>query len=329
MPLGNAFAEIALILLAAALVGAVGTWLRQPLIVSFIAVGILVGPAGVGLVTQHEEIELLASIGIALLLFVVGLKLDFQTIRTLGPVALATGVGQIVFTSAVAFLIAIALGMETLTAGYVAVAVTFSSTIIIVKLLSDKREIDALHGRIAVGFLIVQDIAVILAMIGITAIGTAGAGDQSLAVHVALILAKGIGFLAVVAVLAVRVLPAATTLLARLPELLVLSGIAWAVVLAAAGEALGLSKEVGAFVAGASLASTPYREAIASRLVTVRDFLLLFFFIDLGARLDLTLLGRSSALALLFSAFVLIGKPLIVMGIMAAMGYRKRTGFLS
>jgi Kef-type K+ transport system membrane component KefB/Trk K+ transport system NAD-binding subunit len=329
MPLGNAFAEIALILLAAALVGAVGTWLRQPLIVSFIAVGILVGPAGMSLVTQHEEIELLASIGISLLLFVVGLKLDFQTIRTLGPVSLATGIGQIVFTSAIGFVIAVALGMSALTATYVAVALTFSSTIIIVKLLSDKREIDALHGRIAVGFLIVQDIAVILAMIGITAIGTAGAGDQSLAVHVALILAKGIGFLAVVAVLAVRVLPAATTLLARLPELLVLSGIAWAVVLAAAGEALGLSKEVGAFVAGASLASTPYREAIGSRLITVRDFLLLFFFIDLGARLDLSLLGATFGEAMIFSAFVLIGNPLIVLAIMGLMGYRKRTSFLA
>lgn len=325
----NAFAEIALILLAAALVGALGTWLRQPLIVSFIAVGILVGPAGMGLVTRHEEIELLASIGISVLLFVVGLKLDFQTIRTLGPVSLATGIGQIVFTSVIGFGIAVALGMNPLTATYVAVALTFSSTIIIVKLLSDKREIDALHGRIAVGFLIVQDIAVILAMIAITAIGTAGSGDQSLAVHVALILVKGIGFLAVIAVLAVRVLPAATTLLARLPELLVLSGLAWAVVLAAAGEALGLSKEVGAFVAGASLASTPYREAIGSRLITVRDFLLLFFFIDLGARLDLSLLGATFGEAMIFSAFVLIGNPLIVLAIMGLMGYRKRTSFLA
>src|SRR3970282_349937 len=104
-PVDNAFAEIALVLLAAALVGAIGTWLRQPLIVSFIAVGILVGPAGIGLVTQHDQIELLASIGIALLLFVVGLKLDFHTIRTLGPVALATGIGQIVFTSVIGFFI--------------------------------------------------------------------------------------------------------------------------------------------------------------------------------------------------------------------------------
>jgi Kef-type K+ transport system membrane component KefB/Trk K+ transport system NAD-binding subunit len=329
MPLGDPFAEIALTLLAAALVGAVGTWLRQPLIVSFIAVGILVGPAGMRLATQHDEIELLASIGIALLLFVVGLKLDFQTIRTLGPVALATGIGQIVFTSVIGFFIAVALGMNALTATYIAVALTFSSTIIIVKLLSDKREIDALHGRIAVGFLIVQDLAVILAMIGITAIGGERTANQSLVVHAAIILVKGLGFLAVVAVLAIRVLPAATTLLARSPELLVLAGIAWAVVLAATGEALGLSKEVGAFIAGASLASTPYREAIGSRLVTVRDFLLLFFFIDLGARLDLSLLGDTLLEAIIFSAFVLVGNPIIVMVIMGAMGYRKRTSFLA
>jgi Kef-type K+ transport system membrane component KefB/Trk K+ transport system NAD-binding subunit len=327
--LGNPFAEIALTLLVAALVGAVGTWLRQPLIVSFIAVGVLVGPAGVSLVTGHEEIELLASIGISLLLFVVGLKLDFQTVRTLGPVALATGVGQIVFTSVIGFAIALALGMDALTASYVAVALTFSSTIIIVKLLSDKREIDALHGRIAVGFLIVQDLAVILAMIGITAIGGERIEDQSLAAHAAMIVVKGLGYLAVVGVLAVYVLPRVTGHLARSPELLVLFAISWAVALAAAGELLGLSKEVGAFLAGASLATTPYREAIGGRLVTVRDFLLLFFFIDLGARLDLSLLGTTLGAATILSLFVLVGNPIIVLIIMGAMGYRKRTSFLA
>jgi Kef-type K+ transport system membrane component KefB/Trk K+ transport system NAD-binding subunit len=327
--MGTPFAEIALVLLAAALVGAIGTWLRQPLVVSFIAVGILVGPAGIGLVTQHDQIELLASIGIALLLFVVGLKLDFHTIRTLGPVALATGIGQIVFTSVIGFLIAVALGMDALSAGYVAVALTFSSTIIIVKLLSDKREIDALHGRIAVGFLIVQDLAVILAMIGITAVGGDRTTEQSLIVHAATIVARGLAFLGALAVLAVFLLPRATTFLARSPELLALAGIAWAVALAAVCEVLGLSKEVGAFLAGASLASTPYREALGGRLVTVRDFLLLFFFIDLGARLDLSMLGATAVPAIIFSAFVLIGNPVIVMVIMGVMGYRKRTSFLA
>ncbi len=330
MQFAHAFTELAVILLAAAVLGAMGPWLRQPLIVSFIGVGILVGPAGLGIVTQHDEVELLASMGIALLLFVVGLKLDLQMIKTMGPVALFTGLGQVVFTSVVGFGIALALGYETVHAIYIAVALTFSSTIIIVKLLSDKREIDSLHGRIAVGFLIVQDIVVILTMIALTAIGSGqGETDVNFAQVATLVVAKGLGFLGVIWVLMRWVLPPVMRLLARSTELLVLSAIAWAVALAAAGEWAGFSREVGAFLAGVSLASTPYREAIGGRLVTVRDFLLLFFFLELGGRLDLSLLGATVTPSLVFSAFVLIGNPLIVMIIMGFMGYRKRTGFLA
>ena len=321
------FGEIALTLLAAALVGTAGTWLRQPLVVSFIVVGILLGPAGTGLVAHHDQIALLGSIGIALLLFVVGLKLDVQTIRTLGTVAAATGLGQIVATSVVGFGLALALGMNTLAAAYVAVALTFSSTVIIVKLLSDKCEIDALHGRIAIGLLIVQDVAAILVIIWIAAFGR-GQAPWLAWPDAAIGLLGAAGFLVSVAALARHVLPGIAAYLARVPELLVLSGIAWALVLAAASELLGLGKEIGAFVAGTSLAQTPYRDAIASRLVTVRDFLLLFFFIDLGSRLDIPLLSAAVADAIVLSLFVLVGNPLIMMAIMGLMGYRKRTSFL-
>jgi uncharacterized UPF0146 family protein len=112
-------------------------------------------------------------------------------------------------------------------------------------------------------------------------------------------------------------------------ELLLLFAIAWAVFLALLGESLGFSKEVGAFLAGISLASSRYREAIGTRLISLRDFLLVFFFMDLGVQLDLGLLGSQLGPALVFSLFVLIGNPLIVMVIMGAMGYRKRTGFLA
>ncbi|MBW6519720.1 MAG: cation:proton antiporter [Desulfoarculaceae bacterium] len=155
---GSAFVEIAAILGLATLVGIVGQKLRQPLIIMFLATGILAGPSCLGIIQSYDQVELLAEIGIALLLFIVGLKLDLHLIRTTGPVALATGLGQIIFTSAIGFVIAVALNMDYLTAAYVAVALTFSSTIIIVKLLSDKKEIDSLHGQIAIGFLIIQDI---------------------------------------------------------------------------------------------------------------------------------------------------------------------------
>ena len=325
---GNVFTEIAVLLLVAAAVGAIGLRLRQPLIVAFIAVGILVGPSGLGWVSANDQVDLLAQLGIALLLFVVGLKLDLNIIRLMGPVALATGLGQVIFTSVVGYLIAIALGMAPIPALYVAVALTFSSTIIIVKLLSDKHEVDALHGRIAVGFLIVQDIVVVLVMISLTALGqstsAAALGWEALEV-----LIEGAAFLAGIVLLMRFVFPRLLRLVARSPELLVLFAIAWAMVLASLGAALGFSKEVGAFLAGVSLASSPYREALGARLVGLRDFLLLFFFIDLGARLDLNLLGAYVMESAVFSLFVLIGNPIIVMIIMGALGYRKRTGFLA
>ncbi|MBL8340264.1 MAG: cation:proton antiporter [Rubrivivax sp.] len=319
------FGEIALLLGGAAVVGAAAQALRQPLIVAFIVVGLLAGPSVLGWVRSLDEIDLLAQIGVAVLLFVVGLKLDLHHVRHLGPVALATGIGQLAFTIVIGFAIAIALGLGGVEALYVAVALTFSSTIIIVKLLSDKREIDSLHGRIAVGFLIVQDIAVVIAML-VVGSWTAGADPALAALSVA---ARMLGAVAAVGLLMRWVLPPLVARLARSQELLLLFGIAWGVGLAAAGELLGFSREVGAFLAGFSLASTPYREALSTRLTTVRDFLLLFFFVDLGAKVDLGALAGDLLPAAVLSLFVLIGNPLIVMAIMGAMGYRKRTGFMA
>ena len=324
----SVFQEIAALLLFAAAVGALALWLRQPLIVGYILVGILAGPSVLGRVMAQDQVDLLAKMGIAVLLFVVGLKLDLHLIRTLGSVALATGLGQVLFTSVIGYLLAVALGLEPVAALYISVALTFSSTIIIVKLLSDKREIDTLHGRIAVGFLIVQDIVVVLVMIGLSALGVASASDQVGRTLLLLVL-KGAGLLGGVALLMRYVLPGLLHHLARSLELVVLFAIAWAIFLAILGDTLGFSKEVGAFLAGISLASTRYREAIGTRLISLRDFLLLFFFIALGAQLDLAHLGTQLGPSIILSLFVLIGNPLIVMSIMGFMGYRKRTGFLA
>jgi Kef-type K+ transport system membrane component KefB/Trk K+ transport system NAD-binding subunit len=325
----NAFVEIAGILGLATLTGIIGQKLRQPLIIMFLATGILAGPSVLGIIHSYEQIELLAHIGIALLLFIVGLKLDLNLIRTTGPVALATGLGQIVFTSLIGFLIALAMDMSYLSAAYVSVALTFSSTIIIVKLLSDKKEIDSLHGQIALGFLIVQDIAAILALVGLTTLGESITGDAPGVLSVLMIGAKGVGLLGAVALLMKYVIPHLTQRLAHSLELLTLFAIAWAVLLGAGSEVLGFSKEVGAFLAGVSLASTPFRDSIGARLTSLRDFLLLFFFIDLGARLEWSAVGSQWEASLVFSIFVLIGNPIIVLIIMGVMGYRRRTGFLA
>jgi Kef-type K+ transport system membrane component KefB len=329
-PLAGPFGEFALLLLVCALAGAVFVRLRQPVLIAYIVVGIAVGPAVLGLVSAHDQIDLLAQVGVAVLLFAVGLKLDLQHVRHIGPVALATGLGQLAFTIVIGFALVLALGKGVMEALYVAVALTFSSTIIIVKLLSDKRELDSLHGRIAVGFLIVQDLAVVVAMMAMSAMRGGGDGADTTLTQVLLSLAwRLVAAAAVMAVLMRWVLPRVVAAMARSQELLLVFAIAWGVALAALGEWAGFSKEAGAFLAGFSLASTPYREAMNARLTSIRDFLLLFFFIDLGAKLELSTLGAEVVPAIVLSLFVLIGNPLIVMAIMGRMGYRKRTGFLA
>ncbi|MCC6208588.1 MAG: cation:proton antiporter [Gammaproteobacteria bacterium] len=328
----TSFAEMALLLGLTAVVGVLALRLRQPVLIAYIVVGILVGPAALGLVQSQDQIDLLAQIGVAVLLFLVGLKLDLKHVRHIGPVALATGLGQLAFTIMFGFLLMQAMGKGTMESLYVAIALTFSSTIIIVKLLSDKRELDSLHGRIAVGFLIVQDIAVVMAMMAMSTMRGGGDGsDPGVAFWAVLgeLLAR-VSIAAIVMFLLMRfVLPGVTRVIARSQELLLVFAIAWGTGLAALGEWAGFSKEAGAFLAGFSLASTSYREAIGARLTGIRDFLLLFFFVDLGVKIDFTTLGDEIWSAMALSVFVLIGNPLIVMIIMGYMGYRKRTSFLA
>lgn len=325
------FGEVALLLAMAAGIGLAGMLLRQPLIVAFIAVGLIAGPSALNVVQSNEQIDLLAELGIVVLLFLVGIKLDVKLIRSLGAVSILTGLGQVAFTAFFGYLIGLGLGLGHVASLYVAVALTFSSTIIIVKLLSDKREIDSLHGQIALGFLIVQDLVVVLAMIVLSAIGVGatGADGGHGGGSIPVVLASGVAMLAIVILFVRYVADPLTERLARAPELLVIFAIALAAIFAAVGDVVGLGKEVGGLMAGVALASTSYRETIAARLAPLRDFLLLFFFIALGATLDLSLLGAHVTGAIVFSLFVLVGNPLIVLIIMSAMGYRKRTGFLA
>jgi Kef-type K+ transport system membrane component KefB len=325
--MADTFSMTAAVLAVAAVVGLLANRAKQPLIVAYIFVGILVGPSVLGWVEDAEPLELFAEIGIAILLFLVGLKLDLHLVRTTGRVAVLTGLGQVLFTSVVGFVLALLLGMSVVTAAYVAIALTFSSTIIIVKLLSDKRELEELHGRIALGFLIVQDIVVVLVMIVLAS--TTGTAGRSLGVEIALIVAQGAGLGLVLAVMMKWVLPRLLALVATSTELLVVFAVAWAVSVATLGDVLGFSTEVGAFLAGFALASTPYREAIASSLTGLRDFLLLFFFIELGSQLDFSEVGAQVPAAIVLSIFVLVGNPLIVLVIMGVMRYPKRVSFLS
>jgi Kef-type K+ transport system membrane component KefB len=322
------FEQVAAVLAVCVAAAGLATLLRQPIVVGLIVAGIAVGPAFLGIVGASSEIDLLASVGTSLLLFVVGLKLDVRVLRRLGTVAVAAGLGQVGFTAVVGYLLAMLLGFSPIDALYLSVALTFSSTVIVVKLLTDKRELQTLHGRIALAILVVQDLVVIVVMLAITAAGDIGSlGEPGLLDRIGGVLLRATLLVALVVVMGRLVAPRLTGVFDRQGELLVLAVVTWAVLLASLSLQLGFSAEVGAFLAGVALASTRYRDAVSSRLGTLRDFVLVFFFVQLGARVDPGIVAEQWLPIVVLSLFVLLGNPIIVMTIMGSLGYRRQVAF--
>lgn len=298
---------------------------RQPVIVAFVIVGVLAGPAGTDWVDPKSDVEFFAQLGIAVLLFLVGLKLEVGIAKKMGAVSVIIGVSQMAITFVLGFAISVLLGLSALESLYVGLALSFSSTIIIVKLLSDKRELDSLHGKIAIGVLIIQDIFVIVTIIVLTAIGNDD--NVNFAQKTSLIIVKGALLLIGLGVFSKFALKPLLHLAAHSRELLVLFAISYAISIASISDWMGFSTEIGAFLAGVSIASTPYRESIGARLINLRNFFLLFFFIELGANLQFTNVGDQLVKALVLSAFVLLAKPILTMGIMGFMKYSSKVSF--
>lgn len=302
---------------------------RIPTIVAYIVAGLLLGPV-TGLLEVHEAVELTSELGIALLLFLVGLELSFEKIRGVGKVALAAGLGQVVFTAAGGFLLALLLGLSALEGIFVATALTFSSTVVVVKLLGEKRELDSLYGRIAVGIFLVQDLVVIVFL---TILAGLGAGNERDLESVLLGIVRafaGMGVLLAASLVASRyLLDRAFGWIARSVEALFIWSLCWCFLFVLGAEAMGLSLEIGAFLAGISLAQLPYSADLRRRVHPLVNFFIAVFFVSLGVQMEF---GDAAAIAwpaAVFSLFVLIGNPLIFIFIIARMGYGTRTAFLT
>ena len=275
------FQEISLILLLALIVSTVMRYLKQPLIIGYIFTGLIVGPSLLNVLSSTETVELFSKIGITSLLFIVGLGLSPKVIKELGIVSLATGLGQVVFTSVVGYFLGIILGFTPIQAIYISIALTFSSTIIILKLLSDKGDLNKLYGRIAVGFLLVQDLVATIILVIISSISKVDAGS-SLALELFLILLKGFVLLIALFYISSFLLKKFTNFLSNSQEYLFIFGLSWGLGIASVYHLLGLSVEIGALVAGVTLSMAPFAVEISSRLKPLRDFFIILFFILLG-----------------------------------------------
>jgi len=319
------FIQISLIILIVLGVSLIMRLLKQPLIIGYIISGIIAGPFFLGILPGIEAISVFSELGIAFLLFVVGLHLSPKVIKEVGKISLITGMGQILFTSLFGYLIAKLLGFSSLTSLYIAIALTFSSTIIIMKLLSDKGDLETLYGKISIGFLLVQDLVVIFILILISAISSGG----NVVLQVGFVLLKGFVIVAVLAPISIFLLPKFQNFFGKSQEFLFVFALGWGLGISSLFFFAGLSIEVGALIAGILLSVSPYNYEISSKLKSLRDFFIISFFLLLGAQMVLGNIGQYVIPAIVFSLFVLIGNPIIVMALMGAKGYTKKTGFLA
>jgi Kef-type K+ transport system membrane component KefB len=319
------FSQISVLLVVAAFLGILVKKLKQPVLIGYLFAGFLL--ALTGIFKDHEAIQNLGKVGVALLLFLVGLEMNIRELPTIGKAALYTGLGQIAFTFTVALLLGLSLGYSLIISSYLAIAVSFSSTIIIVKLLSEKNALGSLYGKISVGFLLVQDLVAILILLFLSGIREGGLnGQEFLFMGIkALIMLGSIWFLSK------KILPLLfEKFVADSQELLFIVSIAWALGIASlvAGP-LGFTLEIGGFLAGLALSNLPEHLEIAARTRPLRDFFLTIFFLSLGANLVVDGVQDVLLPASIYSLLVLVGNPIIVMIVMGFLRFKKRTSFLA
>lgn len=315
----NVFFEVGLIVILAGIGAYIARIARQPLIPAYIVVGVIVGPV-LGLVQDSELVASLSEFGIAFLLFMVGLELEFKKLKDIGAAATATGALQIALSFIAGFGVAILFGMSSIESMYIGIVIALSSTMVVIKLISDRYETNTLHGRIIIGILVIQDIFAIAALSYLTSQSTISNGVGTFALKLVLVV--------IACVLAGKyIFPRVFEFAARSQELLLAISLSVCFLLALLFAQIGLSITIGAFFAGVLLANLPYNIEIASRVKSLRDFFAILFFTSLGMMLPLE--GLKGVLwptvALFF--LVLLVKPLATYLILKIAKYTNRTAF--
>ncbi|TSC52150.1 MAG: sodium/hydrogen exchanger [Parcubacteria group bacterium LiPW_41] len=318
--------DLAIVILIAAVFGVIARIFKQPTILAYLATGILIAAVGMLAVGANETFTAFSELGIMLLLFMVGLEINYTSLRLVGVQSLILGLGQIAFTFGIGYFLTSLLGFSSLTSAYIAIALTFSSTIVVVKLLSDKKEMNSLYGKLALGVLLVQDIIAILLLVVLAGIGK---GAEFSVWNLLLVLLEAIVLFVVMLLLGRRVVPIVFEKVARSNELLFLVSMAWVFLVAAFVSKIGFSVEIAGFLAGIALANSSEHHEISARVKPLRDFFLIVFFVVLGASISFANFSAVAVPVIILSLFVLIGNPLIVIVLMGIMGYRKRTSFMT
>ena len=309
----------------AALIAAVTWRFRQPLIIAYLATGVIIGPnIGLRFITNQESISTVAEIGLILLLFVIGLEIDLRKMSSGGAAVLLTGALQVPICVALGLAFFYLFGVQNAPHNYallyLAACMSLSSTLVVVKILNDKFELDTLPGRITLGVLVIQDL---------WAVGMLAVQPNLLNPNLVPLLGSlWRGALLVVGGFAVAkyVLPQLFRMVAKAPELVLVSALAWCFFLAGAASLIGLSREMGALIAGVSLSTFPYNLDVVAKAVSIRDFFVTLFFVALGMQIQIPSL-YALEIALAASVFVIVSR-LVVVPILYALRLGLRTSII-
>ena len=312
--------DIGLVIIIATIFAYFARGLRQPLIVGYVLAGVLIGPLVLGLITSPEEIAMLSELGIAFLLFTVGLEIDIQKLRSVGGAAVIGGLIQVVLTFMAGFWFAGLFGFGNLIGIYLGLLFAFSSTMIVAKILADTHEIGTLHGRIMLGILIVQDIIVVLAIPFLSNISSIFSAEV-----VGLIVLKGLGLFCIGIVLNRFVFTRILNYAARSKEVLFLTSVSTCFLFIGFAHVLGFSIAIGAFIGGLAMAQFPYNIEVFGEMRSLRDFFSVLFFTSLGMQLNLFVMYSMFIPFIIFLLAIILLKPFILSLIYMAMGYGGRT----
>ncbi len=324
------FFDLTLIFILASVAAFITSFLKQPTIIAYIATGIIIGPMGFHRLQDGDVLQGLSELGITLLLFMIGLELDISGLKRMGKIALLAGLGQIIFTALAGFTLIYFLGFDIVPAWYIALALTFSSGIIAVKLLNEKKDMQSLYGKLAIGILLMQDMAIMITLISLSSINS-GDGSVPAWEHIFFTIIKT-GVLAVIVIWnSLKVFPRILKYIGKSDELLLVFALAWALGFSAFASLpfIGLNLEVGGFLAGIALANTAVHYQISSRIKSLRDFFLILFLISLGSQLVLTDISHLTFPIIALSVLVLVGNPLIIVFVLGILGYKPRTSLMT
>lgn len=323
----NIFVQFAIILSISSFFGLIALKFKIPLVVSYLLAGLTISVLSVFDTGGSMVLHILPEIGIAFVLFLIGMELDLSEVKSLGLPIIVSAVGQIVISALLGFFIATALSFGYTESIFLGLGLAFSSTVVVVKILIENRDFSSLYGKLSVGILLVEDlIAVIVLMMISVGSSTLNSGFQQSLPILALIL-KASGLFLLTFVLSKYVLKGLFDKVARSTELLFFTSITWCFVFTSLAVLSGFSVEIGAFLAGVSLASSPYHLQIQGKVKPLRDFFLTLFFIYLGSQVRVEYLLPAFPAVIAFTLFAVIVKPIIYMIILSFFGFKKHTLF--